>query len=481
MLSTKTIFGAGWVISSRLAGRLIDFLTLLFLARALSPADFGLTALAASLIAILDTALEIPLSQALTRLKAVEKAHLDTAFTLGILRGAGLSIVLVAAAWPFALLYHDPRLAALICFLALGPVARSLYSPAMVHFVRQISFRQAFAAEIIGKLTAAGAAITLVRTGAGYWAIAVNSVAAPLVATAVSHLVAPYRPALSVDRFREFRSFLGWFSSAQLLVAASWQIDRGLLGYFVSKATLGKYTMASDIAVMPTQSLIGPAMTPVMAAFSRIADERERLVSAYLRALTFTMMIAAPAGIGISLTADLAVDALLGPKWAESAFYLRWLSLATVLSAFYAPLYSLALAVNRPVLLFRFNLLEISCKILLVALGFYAFGLNGVVAARGAVSLIMVFVVLFAARRLAGISPLAQLASVWRVAFAAATMAALVLVLRHELAGRHLGDFVALGVIAAFGAAVYAAALFVLGVRPGLGARPKFIPEPRAN
>ena len=132
MLSTKTVIGAGWLISSRLSGRLIDFGTVIFLARALSPADFGLAALAASLIAIVDTALEIPLTQALTRLKTIDDQHLNTAFTLGVCRGGVLSVVLLAAALPFSMIYHDPRLAPLVCVFALAPVARSLVSPAAI-------------------------------------------------------------------------------------------------------------------------------------------------------------------------------------------------------------------------------------------------------------------------------------------------------------------------------------------------------------
>jgi hypothetical protein len=107
MLSTKTILGAGWSVSARLGGRAIDFVTVLVLARTLTPADFGLTALAMTLIAIVDTVLEIPLLQALTRLKCVEKSHLDTAFTLGVLRGLLVSLVVLAAAWPFSIIFHD--------------------------------------------------------------------------------------------------------------------------------------------------------------------------------------------------------------------------------------------------------------------------------------------------------------------------------------------------------------------------------------
>ena len=121
MLSTKTILGAGWAVSSRLGGRVIDFVTVLVLARTLTPADFGLTALAMTLIAVVDTVLEIPLLQALTRLKFIEKSHLNTAFTLGVLRGLLVSLVVLAAAWPFSIIFHDTRLTALVAALAIGP------------------------------------------------------------------------------------------------------------------------------------------------------------------------------------------------------------------------------------------------------------------------------------------------------------------------------------------------------------------------
>jgi len=44
------------------------------------------------------------------RLKYISKSHLDTAFTLGILRGLLLSVVVLTAAWPFSIIYNDNSL-----------------------------------------------------------------------------------------------------------------------------------------------------------------------------------------------------------------------------------------------------------------------------------------------------------------------------------------------------------------------------------
>jgi O-antigen/teichoic acid export membrane protein len=463
MLTKKTILGACWSISSRLGGRLVDFVTILVLARTLTPADFGLTALATTLIAVVDTVLEVPLIQALTRLKDVNKKHLDTAFTLGVLRGLLLSLIVLAAAWPFSIIYNDSRLLPLVASLAIGPIARGLLSPGMVRFIRQMSFRQSFIAEFAGKLIASGLAMSLVYLGAGYWAIAASSIMSSVATVLISYVIAPYRPALSLTKIADFSTFLGWFSMAQVVSAVSWQFDRAMLGYYTTKSELGQYTMASDLSVLPTQSLIGPAMQPVMAAFSRINEDQERLRSAYLRASRFTMMLAVPTCLGISLTSDLIVDLLLGPKWAQAQIYLQWLAIATVLSAYYQPLYSLALALNQPRMIFRLSTIELLARIILVPLGLHFYSLMGVVAARAAVSLVMFIASLLAAGKLAGVGIVTEIGNLWRVAVASALMVASVLAFRHFLNGLHLNDILQLGLTASLGAAVYVGALSVIG------------------
>jgi O-antigen/teichoic acid export membrane protein len=465
MLTTKTLLGAGWTVSARLAGRIVDFVTILVLARILTPADFGLTAIATTLITVVDTVLEVPLSLALISLTRVTKSHMDTAFTLGLLRGLLLTVVVLSAAWPFSRIYHDDRLISLVAVLAIGPVARSLYSPSMMNYVREMSFRQGFTAEVAGKLIASAIALSVVFSGGGYWAIAAGSVSANVATTLISYLIARYRPALSLSRFSEFSTFLGWFSTAQILAAISWQYDRIFLGYFISKADLGQYTMASDLSVLPTQSLIGPAMQPLVAAFARINDDRERVRSAYLKASLLTMMLAAPTSIGMSLTSDLIVDVMLGAKWSEAAIYLQWLALSVVLSSFYQPLHSLTIATNRTDLVFRLSIIELCSRVVLVAAGFYFYSVMGVIAARLGVSLIMFVLSLLTARHLIGVTLASVLGSLWKVGAACAAMALAVLMLRAGLAGRELNSFIELVFTAGFGAVVYLGGLLVLGVR----------------
>lgn len=469
MLAFKAFKGAGWLVFSRFVGRMIDFVTLLIFARILSPADFGLAALAMSLVMVVDTVLEVPVTQALVRLERLDRSHLDTGFTLSVMRSGLIAVIVMIAVWPFSAVNHEPLLVPLGTVLAIGPIAKGFYSPAMVHFTRELGFRQTFVMEFSGKLCAFVVAVATVLLGGSYWAIVANFVTASVTATAVSYLLAPYRPAFSLARFHDFAGFIGWFSSAQLVSALNWQFDRVLVGIVAGKAALGRYAVASDISVVPTQSLIGPALQPVMAAFSLIASDPARMRLAFLKAARFAMAASIPASVGVSLTADLVTRLLLGEKWADAAPLLTLLSLSVAPIPYFQTLYSASLALDRPGILFRLNSMDLLLRVLLVSAGLSVLSVEGAGIGRVVLSSIMFVVYLDAVRRLLSLGIRDQLRNLWKIAAATLVMVACVLAFRREMATWAVNDVVELVLVVTVGAVSYIGTLLSLGMRLAIG------------
>ena len=465
MLALKTLRGAGWSVATRLSSRVIDLASLLVLARVLTPADFGLTAIAASFISIVDMVFEIPLVQALLRLPVIDKTHLDTAFTIGLLRSLVIALLMAVAAWPVAYIFQDDRLIPVVLVLALGPIARSLYSPAAVYFYRNIDFRITFTADFSGKVIATLIAFAALYAGAGYWTLVINPVLSSIIPTALTYILAPYRPRLSLERLSDFSSFTGWFTSSQILAAVSWQYDRVFLGYHVEKSVLGRYGVASDFSVLPTQSLIGPAMRPVMAAFATISDDQQRLQAAFLKAARLTMLIAFPSGVGIALTADQIVHVVLGDQWSEAGVYLRWLSIAIMFTAYYQPVSSLTLSLDRPKVLLMIGLAEAVVRIVLMTAGFYLGGIMLMIYARVAAAIFHFLISAFYAKKLVAVDIYKQLANLWQVALSCLAMAAAVLTVQFVIRNFDLGIAGPLTAMIVCGAAVYAACMHCLGFR----------------
>ncbi|QYE35057.1 lipopolysaccharide biosynthesis protein [Polymorphobacter sp. PAMC 29334] len=463
-ISARTGSGAAWLISSRFATRGVDLATLAILARLLDPAAFGLVAIAMTLLLIVEAVFELPILQALVRIEILENGHFDTAFTLGVIRGGVLALVMALCAWPFALIYGDHRLAPLICVLAFAPAMRGVISPRMAIFARQINFRRDFVIEIVGKVAALIAAATVAFTTHSYWAIVAGTVATPTITAAASFGFAPYRPRLSLSHWPAFRSFLGWSSAAQVLSAISWQCDRLLLGHFTTPAGLGRYALASDLAAFPETALVVPVGRPLMAAFALIRNDDTRLRLAYLKASRTIVLLGLPLCLGLSLLADPVVRLLLGGKWLAAIPLLRWLALASVPMLAVAPFAGLAMAEGRTEILFRQKVIEAAFKIPAIALAAMTFGVAGVIAVRIGTSVMLAFVTMALVRRISGVTVARQLTGVARPFASGGAMALTLALVTPRLAAIQspvlLGA--ALAATVALGALVYAGSGIVL-------------------
>src|ERR1700760_2426459 len=96
-----------WAYGSYVAGRLLVLVSIALLARLLSPADFGLVALALTFTVVLDAVSDLGVSQALI-IAPEEDLYVkaDSAWTLSVAVGALLAIV-SAAMGPVAAAFFD--------------------------------------------------------------------------------------------------------------------------------------------------------------------------------------------------------------------------------------------------------------------------------------------------------------------------------------------------------------------------------------
>lgn len=462
-VSNRTAAGATVLIVSRSIARCIDFATLLVLGRLLSPADFGLVAIAMSIILIVEAILELPVGQALVRLPELTNAHYDTAFTLYLLRGLGLGLILIALSWPLAQIYGDDRLIGLICALGIAPAARGLGSIRTIEFARKLDFRPNLICEFVGKSTALIISVSLAWGTGSYWSIAAGTITAPVAGAIASYLLAPYRPKVTLREWREFTGFLGWTTASQAVNALNWQMDQLLLGRFVNRIDLGRFSMAANLAVLPSQMII-VALNPLMVAFSLIRGNSRRLTAAYQNSAMAIVGAGLPIMVGMSLISEPMIRIILGERWIEAAPILRWLSLAIVPSLFVAPLAPLSMALNRTKLFLRLSSIEFIFKFPLMLFGTLYYGLAGVVVVRLATAIVVAACSMFAVRGLIGLPIRTQVFGPWRPIVSCLLMAMVVFPLERQLTG--VQDFLTLvlGLSAVVGVAalVYPSSIFFL-------------------
>jgi PST family polysaccharide transporter len=420
-----------------LIARGLDLLTLVVLGRLLSPADFGLVAIAMAVVQIFEAVMELPLGLALVALPQRTKLHYDCAFTLQLLRGSALSAILLALSWPISHIYGDHRLVWLVCALSIAPAARGLLSPRTVEYALNFNYVPSLTIEVAGKIAAFLFSIVVAWLTASYWSIAIATIASPVMMLVVSYCFAPYLPALSLREWRTFSKYLRFTTASQAVAALVWQMDQLMLGRYVDRFELGRFSMASNLAALPTQILIGQTISPLAVAFSSVRDDLERLKAAYHKSAVSIAAIGLPAMVWISMNAEPVIRLVLGQKWVGGASILSWLSLAMIPPILAGPLIPLATTVNKTNVFLRLSLIELFIKTPLMLVGLAYYGIPGVIAVRLMTATAIWGCTMFVVRELIGLRLRDQLLGLWRTTISAAVMAASIAPLQGRFADQH--------------------------------------------
>jgi PST family polysaccharide transporter len=463
-LGKRAATGAIILVASRLTTRAIDFLALVVLGRLLSPAEFGLVSIAMSVMMVVEAVMELPVFFALVAVKDRTRAHYDTAFTLLLIKGALLALTLLAIAWPLALIYHDDRLKLLIVVLGLAPASRGLGSPRMIDYSMNLNYRPNFVIEVAAKTVALVCSVATAWYTHSYWALAIGTLAFPITGALLSYLYAPYIPRLTISKWRDFSTYLGWTTLTQIVSALNWQFDQLVLARFVDRFELGRFSMSANLATIPWQVFIVQIISPLLIAFSLVRHDADRLRAAYKKSTLTIIAIGLPIMVGMSLAADLIIELVLGDQWLDAAHMLRWLSLATIPSMFVAPLSPLTTTLNKAHVLFWLALIEALIKLPTTIIAVRLYGIEGVLFVRAMLSAAMALSSMLAVRGLIQLPVVEQLFAPWRPMLSVALMVAAAAPLK-VLLGKpdHFAQIaLVLGLIGTLSALVYGLSIFVL-------------------
>ena len=434
MLGAKVASGAAWLVGARLGTKLLDLISTLVLARLLVPADFGLVALAVTVLVILNSVTDMSLGTAVVQIPKPTAHHYDTVFTLTLLRGLAIFLLMAVIAVPFADFYQDDRLVWPIVLLGLAPLIRGMISPKMIVYVREVRFLPQFVLEVGGKVAAFLVTLLMAYLHPSYWAMVAGLIAAPVITTFASYILAPYRPKLDLSEFKGLIGFTGWITLSQVVGTLNLQADRLILGNYLGKSVLGQYVVGSELAGMPTQVPLAPIMQALYAGFAKLKGDLAMLQSAYRTSQTILVAIALPLGLVVGVLAEKIVLLALGPTWLPAASVITVLAPVIALQIVTGPAQSAMMALGLTRTIFNRDLLGLCIRIPTIVLGLYLAGLEGVIWARALTGGMLIYLNLQVVSRHLNISMGSQLLAPWRSLVSGVALTAVVLGLEDQIA-----------------------------------------------
>lgn len=316
-LKQKVSKGLLWNTIHNLSMKGIQFLLMLFMARLLSPDDYGTVGLLAIFIQLSNTFAESGFSLALVRKQDRTQVDLSTAFYFNIVVGIICYFIVFCIAPWVADFYNKPILTSLLRVLALTIPISSLSTVLVAMMNYNMQFKKQAMISITHTLVSGVLGLAMAFMGYGVWALVGQSLIATCLGTVLCWLLNRWHPSW-IYSWKSFREMFG-FSSKLLLTRIIDTIYGNVysivIGKVYSPATLGHYTRAQNWATMPSTNIVGILNNVSFASLSKIQDDIERLRSVYRKMIKTSAFIVFPLMFGLSAVSLPLIFFTIGTKW----------------------------------------------------------------------------------------------------------------------------------------------------------------------
>ncbi|MCH2160903.1 MAG: lipopolysaccharide biosynthesis protein [Phycisphaerales bacterium] len=290
------------------------------LGRLLTPAEFGVVAIASSFVAFVTMFADNGLPQSIVQREDITERQLNAIFWLNVAGGLVAAMLGALIAWPISLLFERPELFAVIATLAASLVFTGLGAPHAALLRRQLRFRTHSMIGVVANALGVIAAIIAALAGWGYWALVVLTVVMTMARAAGAWMFSGWCPGLPglAPGIGPMVRMGAYLSGTSLVGTISRTTDRILIGYGLGNAAAGFYSNANRLILVPTTQINTPLTSVAIPVLSRLQDQQERFRSFYRRGVEAVVFFLSPFVLVAMVTADHLVPLFLGPQWMES-------------------------------------------------------------------------------------------------------------------------------------------------------------------
>ncbi len=335
----------------RLVVRFIGLVSTLILVRLLDPGDFGIIAMAMTIVAAIELLTAFGFDITLIQDQNAGSDEYNTAWTLNAALGGASAILLIALAYPAASFYEEPRLVHIFQCIALASIFQGLQNVGLVDFRKHLQFQKEFLFQLIIKLFSFCVTVGLAFALRSYWALVIGTVSSRLMGLLLSYRMHPYRPTLSLAAIEKVFGFSKWLLVNNVLNFIRFRGPEFIIGKMLGISNLGIFVVSYEISNLPTTELVAPINRALLPGFSKISDDMERSRDAFVQAASVLALLTLPIGFGIAATADLFTPIFLGQKWVDAIPIIRILALFGAGVAIQSPIGAVLLALGKPKLL----------------------------------------------------------------------------------------------------------------------------------
>jgi len=410
------------MILFKIAGQFLGLISTVILARLLLPAEFGIVAMAMSVIGVLEMMRSFSFDAMLIQKQDADRTHYDTAWTFNVLLGLLVAFLLVVLAGPTASFYGEPALTLVVYVLAIGTAIQGFENIGIVDLRKNMQFNRDFRFLMLRRLSGFVVTVPLAFLLRNYWALVAGMMATRLTSVLSSYWMSDYRPRFTMRARAELFGFSVWLFFLNLLEFAWVRSADFIIGRIAGARMLGIFRISYQLSNLPATELVAPINRAIFPGYALVSRDTELLKKGYLGVLSIVSLLSVPAGFGIAVVAPILVAVVLGPSWADAAPVMAVLALFGVTSALLGNAGSIFKAIGKPQFLMALAALRFAVLLPVLILATREFGVIGAAYSYLIVSLVFMPLIYFVLFKLLHVTVREFLNVVWRPILGAVVM-----------------------------------------------------------
>lgn len=329
-LTSQSARGFVWMLAQTIGSKIFSFAAQIVLARLLAPRDFGLVALAYTVVAIAAVIRQTGIQQILVQRHKHYRRWVNPAFWFELSVGLATAAALVVAAPIAASVFHSRELAGLVLVIAVAAPLNAWYVVPNASLMIDMRFRAIAAVSIGYNLVAMATSIALALLGFGAYSFVIPLLTAGILRGIWLWWLArpPIRLKPQIRRWRFLVGDSGYMLGTGFLGSLVLQSGSLALGLFCTKAVVGQFFLAFNLSTQVWQLLSQNLGSVLLPALAKLQDDRPRQVAALLRASRMLAFIGLPLSLLLAVVAKPAVLIFYGSRWLPAVSVLRILAVA---------------------------------------------------------------------------------------------------------------------------------------------------------
>ena len=332
-LAARAAGSSVWSLAGQVFQVLLGLASFGLLTRWLTPADFGVLGMAATVSGFLGVIGDSGMTSAVMGLPKIDASAEATAFWLSVIGGAILTLIAAAAAPILAWFYQNHSITWVSVALASTFFLAAPMRVPTAKLYRALRFRDLTVINIVANTVSVALAVVLAIRGFGVWALVAQGLATFVVQTVMTVAAAPPQVKLhlwSRSHARALGKVGSRLSGFSLAVTISRALDSVLAGRFLGSSALGFMGMGMKLAYTPVERL-SSAMYNVFLPATVELGEDGRQGRAFKSVVRLILIVVAPFSLGTVAIAP-EIIALLPPRWLGLTPVLRLYALTSLFS-----------------------------------------------------------------------------------------------------------------------------------------------------